>query len=57
MTKLPFLYVGLPAMLAVGSFTLGGRAELRAEGVVPDYPMGTSRVDVPEGTFAMGSAG
>jgi formylglycine-generating enzyme required for sulfatase activity len=57
MKKLPLLYVGLPAMAVVGSLTLFGRDNLRAAPAKagPDYPMGTTRVEVPAGTFLMGS--
>ena len=55
MKKLPFLYVGLPAIAVVGSLTLVGRDNLWAESAQPDQPLGTPRIDVPPGTLLMGS--
>jgi serine/threonine-protein kinase len=57
MKKLPFVFVGLSVVAVVGGLTLLGRDNVRAAPSLagPDYPIGTARVEVPAGSFLMGS--
>src|SRR5512142_3293484 len=55
MKKLPFVYLGLPAMAVVGSLTFVGRDNLRAAPATGDAPVGSPRVEIPAGSFRMGS--
>jgi formylglycine-generating enzyme required for sulfatase activity len=55
MKKLPLLYVGLSALVVVGGLTLLGRQSLWAGPSVPDPALKSPQVEVPAGTFLMGS--
>ena len=52
MKKLSLVFLGLPVVAVIGSLTVFGRSYVSA---APDDPIGTPRVDVPAGTFPMGS--
>ena len=52
MKKLPLVFLGLSVVAVTGSLTVLGRNNVIA---APESPIVTTRVDVPAGTFLMGS--
>jgi formylglycine-generating enzyme len=52
MKKTPLVYLGLPVVAVIGGLTVFGRNMVSA---APDVPLGTPRVEIPAGSFLMGS--
>ena len=52
MKKLPLMLLGLPVVAVVGGLMVTGRNKVSA---ASEVPLGTPRIEVPEGSFLMGS--